>query len=92
MFLEIIPDSSIIGDVIRQSPTLAILVIVIWLVLKFLGQQNTFLTSMHKEHLEAREISRTAIRDNTKTMEDNTSAVARLCESISKLVDRTNRP
>ena len=71
--------SKVLEEAAKQVPSLVVLVIVVWLFLKFMHQiSNQFtgaMTELHKDHLAAREQSRTAITDNTIALRELTSVV-----------------
>ncbi len=60
-------------------PSLVVLVIVVWLFLKFMHQiSNQFtatMTELHKDHLAARDQSRIALADITEALRDLTTVV-----------------
>lgn len=77
-----IAETSVLLESAKQVPALAVLCFVVWM---FLGKLSMFVEAfreLHKEHIDAREQSREAIRDNTKAMHENTNVVTHLIEAL----------
>lgn len=88
-------EPSILLEAAKQVPALVVLCYVVWM---FLGKLTLFIdglktmqkehigaiSSMTKEHLDARAQSREALRDNTEAMKQNTQAMSALIEEVTK--------
>jgi hypothetical protein len=79
---------SMIAEIAKQVPSLAVLCFVVWLFLNKLSIFVEAFKELHKEHVDAREQSRAAIRDNTSAMMENTKAMSHLVEVIDSLKER----
>lgn len=83
---------TILTECVRQVPGLAILALVVWMFvkvimrfIKHIEDRAEVITQMHKEHLDARNVSRQAIADNTVTMRENTTALNHLTDVVQRL-------
>ena len=65
---------TLIKEALTQAPSLGVLVIVVWLFLRFMERSMQSLQSMmremHTQHMEAREQSRLVISENSQVMRD----------------------
>lgn len=75
-------ETSVIVEAIKQAPSLAIICVIVWLFLSRLNVLVDALKELHREHLDARTLSREAIKDNTEAMKENTQAMTRLIEGF----------
>lgn len=81
----------LIETAVNQVPGLVVLTVVVQMFLKFLRGCMDMLKIMHKDHLEAREISRQAIESNIKATADNTEAMMRLSASIHETFQKLGK-
>jgi hypothetical protein len=62
-----------------QVPSLVVLVIVVWLFLRYMNQQrkdfSNLIGRLHEDHLDARKLTREALADNTEAMREISKAV-----------------
>ena len=62
----------------EQVPNLAVLCFLAWLFLRAMEKRDLFIKNLHDEHLDAREQSRTAIRQNTSATRELTGAIQKM--------------
>lgn len=77
-----------IEKLLTQGSPLVVLVVVVWMFLRYLqvareGDREV-LKEMHTQHLEAREAMRKALVDNITSTKDNTMALLRLEQSVTR--------
>jgi len=71
-------------EVAKQVPSLGVLCFIVWIFIKHLDKRSETMNEMHREHLYAREQSKTAIQDNTQAMRQNSEAVGELRHVIQQ--------
>ena len=89
-------ETSILSETAKQVPQLAVLCFVVWMFLQRLTGLAEVIRDLHKEHLDAREQSREAIRDNTRASEhaaraaeENTAVLTRMIKLLERQRDKT---
>jgi hypothetical protein len=79
----------LIEQLALQSPGLAVTLVIVIFFLRHLQKtgeaRDTIYQEMHKEHLDAREQSRVALRDNTAAAKENTQALSRLISAVDQI-------
>lgn len=72
--------------ILPQAPPLVVMVVLVWVFLRAMEKRDLLFTntmrSLHGEHLEAREASREAIKENAVNTKENTSALNKLTTTI----------
>lgn len=79
----------ILIEVGKQVPALAVLVFVVWTFLKHLEARDKAMREvheqMHREHLDARQLSRLAIEETTKAIRDNIATREGVINALNNL-------
>lgn len=81
-----------LSEAIQQVPGLVVLTVVVWMFIKVIFRfikhiedRGKVMEELHREHIDARALSRQAINDNTETMRATTNAVASLTAVVEQL-------
>lgn len=91
----ILAQIDIVAEALKQVPALSVLCYVVWM---FLGKLTLFIDGFRamqkehldsiagimKEHLDARAQSREAIKENTQAMQQNTTAITAIVETLDR--------
>lgn len=71
-----------------RVPELGVLVVVVWMFLKFMKEMRTefseAMKQLHSDHMTARDTTHEVIERNTEALLSNSKALAIIEESISK--------
>lgn len=74
--------ADLFSDALKQTPSLTVLVIVVWLFLRHLKERDAAIAEVFRQindaNHEARQESRAIIARNSEVIEKNTAAIARL--------------
>lgn len=71
-------------ELVKQVPSLGVLCFIVWVFIKHLGMKDDEVRIIHRENLEAREISRLTIKENSIALKENTSATEALHKIIAE--------
>ncbi len=71
-------------ELVKQVPSLGVLCFIVWVFIKHLGIKDAEFRVIHRENLEAREVSRLTIKENSDALRENTSATAALQSVIAQ--------
>lgn len=76
--------SEVLKQAAQQTPSLVVLVVVVWMFLRFMDQISarfaSEMSALHKDHLDAREQARLALISNSEALSELTKVVAVLKE------------
>lgn len=87
-----------VSEAIQQVPSLVVLGVIVWLFIKVIFRfikhiedRGQIMQELHKEHIDARELARQAINDNTATMRANTQAITTLTSVVDRIKNSNQR-
>ena len=74
-----------ITQIAKQVPSLGVLVFIVWVFLKHNEKRDDAIKSMHIEHMEARVETRTCIRENSKSNEEQRAVMLQISNNLDGL-------